>query len=234
MKTVIIFGDVINRLKKSLNIKSDRGIAVELKMAETTFNGRKKAQSLPFEEIITLAITKKLNIDWLFTGINPVYHIKKPAEDRKLLNYVDEFTVKIRHDFQLVPLYDVEASVGHGALVGLEQKIGDMAFRGDWLAAKGLVALECALIKARGDSMEPTINDGDLLLVDTRISAVKDDAIYVLQTDHHLIVKRVQQSLDGSMEIISDNKRYSNQTIKPGNAKDISVVGRVRWYGHEI
>jgi phage repressor protein C with HTH and peptisase S24 domain len=82
--------------------------------------------------------------------------------------------------------------------------------------------------------MEPTINYGDLLLLDTRVNAIKDDSIYILQTDHHLIVKRVQLSLDGSLLIISDNKRYATQTLSADQAKDVKVVGRLRWYGHEI
>jgi phage repressor protein C with HTH and peptisase S24 domain len=82
--------------------------------------------------------------------------------------------------------------------------------------------------------MEPTIHDGDLLLVDTQANTIKDDAIYIVQADHHLIVKRVQQALDGSLIIISDNKRYENQTIGSDQAEKVKVAGRVRWYGHEI
>lgn len=99
---------------------------------------------------------------------------------------------------------------------------------------KGLDATCCALIKARGDSMEPTLHDGDLLLIDTRFDAIKDDSIYILQADSHLIVKRVQLSLDGSLDIISDNPRYDKQTISAEDAKEIKVIGRLRWYGHEI
>jgi phage repressor protein C with HTH and peptisase S24 domain len=138
-------------------------------------------------------------------------------------------------DFALIAFYDVEAAAGHGCWVDSEKKVGQMAFRKDWLRGKGLEPERLALIKARGDSMEPTLSDGDLLLIDTRVEKITDDSIYIIQADNHLIVKRIQQNLDGSLSIISDNnERYDKQFIDPERAKQIKIAGRVCWYGHEI
>lgn len=137
-------------------------------------------------------------------------------------------------DFALVPFFDVEASTRNGSLADQELQTSPRAFRKDWLSQRGLEISKCMLITARGDSMEPTIYDGDLLLVDTRIDSIKDDSIYIAQHDHHLIVKRIQQALDGSLIIISDNQRYEKQIIKPEQAKEVKIAGRVRWIGHEI
>lgn len=137
-------------------------------------------------------------------------------------------------DFALVPVYNVEASAGHGTVVGEEQQISQLAFRKEWLKNKGLQKNKLAMIKAKGDSMEPTLHDGDLLLVDTAIEKIIDDAIYIIHADHHLIVKRLQQSLDGSVSVISDNPRYNQQNLNPDQAKKLKIAGRVCWYGHEI
>ncbi|MDD5271125.1 MAG: helix-turn-helix domain-containing protein, partial [Methylovulum sp.] len=69
-------------------------------------------------------------------------------------NYPVDKNKEAWEQFALVPLYDVEASAGWGRLVDQELKISDMAFRTDWLAARGLKPSHCALIRARGDSME--------------------------------------------------------------------------------
>jgi len=137
-------------------------------------------------------------------------------------------------DFALVPFYNVEASAGSGRLVDEESVVCEMAFRRDWLQSRGLNVRQCVLIKARGDSMEPTIYDGDLLLVDTRISSVVDDAIYIVHSDHALIVKRIQQSVNGTLIIISDNSRYKDVTLPASETDTVNIVGRVRWYGHEM
>lgn len=137
-------------------------------------------------------------------------------------------------DFTLVPVYNVQASAGHGSHVESELKTGHLAFRRDWLRDKGLKTKDLAIITAIGDSMEPTLSDGDIMLVDTSIDKIINDAIYIVQTDQHLIVKRIQQALDGSLIIISDNQRYERQKINPEQAKGVKIAGRVKWYGHEI
>jgi len=245
MKTVFNFEDVTERIKKALKINHDYELASLMNMKPTTFNSRKKSNSLPYEELLLLADTEKLNFNWLLTGqgnalntdaqtdltykqaLSPQFQAQEQRNHYRI-------APKSWEEFELVPFYDVEASAGAGALVDQEQIASEMAFRRDWLKEMGLQMAHCALIKARGDSMEETIHDGDLLLVDTRIDAIKDDAIYIIQTDHVLIVKRVQHALDGSLIIISDNDKYENQTISPMQADKLKVAGRVRWYGHVL
>lgn len=82
--------------------------------------------------------------------------------------------------------------------------------------------------------MEPTLYDGDLLLVDTRIEKIMDDAIYIIQDNHHLVVKRVQRTLGGALAIISDNPKYATQHLTSHQAQSLKINGRVCWYGHEI
>lgn len=234
MKTIFIFEDVILRLKNRLNITQDNDFANIIGMKPATYHARKKAQSLPFDEILSIANQENIDLNWLFFGIYPKFKPAITIEEHKNINYIDEFTVKIRHEFSLVPFYDVEASAGNGSLIEQEQKLGEMAFRNDWLAAKGLNSSHCALIKARGDSMEPTLFDGDLLLVDLRVNEVKDDAIYILLADNRLIVKRVQVLFNDTLAIISDNPFYATQKIKLDDTEKLNVVGKLRWHGHEI
>ena len=76
--------------------------------------------------------------------------------------------------------------------------------------------------------------NSDLLLVDTQVDTVFDDAIYIIQADHTLIVKRIQQSVNGALIIISDNSKYKDVTIPASETAQLKIAGRVRWYGHEI
>ena len=199
-------------------------------------------QKIPEDIIVKYIDYFNIDANWLLTGKGKMLKNMEYSElsstaiqtqDQKSSYDIDK-NKESWDQFALVPYYNVEASAGLGRLVDQELKISEMAFRTDWLAARGLKPSHCALIKARGDSMEPTINDGDLLLIDTLANTIKDDSIYIVQADHHLIVKRIQQALDGSLIIISDNNRYENQTIGADQVDKVKVVGRVRWYGHEI
>lgn len=83
MKTEFIFNDVISRCKEALKIKNDIDLAARLGMKPTTFNSRKKAGSLPFEEIIVLANTENLDFNWLLTGEGYMYRNANQVQDLK-------------------------------------------------------------------------------------------------------------------------------------------------------
>ncbi len=84
------------------------------------------------------------------------------------------------------------------------------------------------VISAYGDSMMPTFNDGDLLLVDAGIHAVDIDGVYVLRTNARLYIKRVRQRLDGTFEVRSDNQLVGTPEELSGKQK-VDVLGRVVW-----
>ena len=68
MKNEFNFLEITERVKNALNIKADYELAERLGMKATSFNSRKKAKSWPYEELLLLANTEKLNMDWLLTG----------------------------------------------------------------------------------------------------------------------------------------------------------------------
>ena len=134
-----------------------------------------------------------------------------------------------------MPRYDVEASAGPGAFAETEDVVDFMAFREDWVRRTLRVdPASLVLITAVGDSMEPAIRAGDLLLVDRSVDRILDDAIYVLAIAGRLIVKRVQQFLNGAVTIKSDSDSYVDETIAPEEIDQIRVAGRVRWIGRLI
>jgi len=138
-------------------------------------------------------------------------------------------------DFVLVPRYDIQASAGPGAFTDQEQIVDYLAFSRDWVSRTLRVdPSKLVLISAVGDSMEPAIRAGDLLLVDTSVGSFIDDAIYVIVMFEHLVVKRIQRFFRGAVIVKSDNPAYIEQTLGPDEAADVQVAGRVRWIGRMI
>jgi phage repressor protein C with HTH and peptisase S24 domain len=135
----------------------------------------------------------------------------------------------------LLPVYDTRASAGPGREIDDETVIYRIAFREEWVRSVTAAPLEdLAVIAVDGDSMEPTLRQGDTVLVDFgQKRPQRKDGIYVIRTDGGLQVKRLQIDLaSGRLVVLSDNKAYEAQHgIRP---EDLAVVGRVIWLGRQI
>lgn len=82
------------------------------------------------------------------------------------------------------------------------------------------------IIKARGDSMEPTINDSDVIWVDISYNFIAGDGIYLFCIGSELYAKRVRINfLDNSARITSDNPKY--EPIDANKYGNIQVIGKV-------
>ena len=80
-----------------------------------------------------------------------------------------------------------------------------------------------------GDSMSPTIEDGDILLVDTmQRDPAAIDGIYVLRAHDRLYITRVCQDINGRLEVSSDNPHVQTVSVLDGS-QQLEVLGRVIW-----
>lgn len=85
------------------------------------------------------------------------------------------------------------------------------------------------IIRAEGDSMEPSLRSGDVMLVDMRRKKAAGHKIYVIRRDGELLAKRLQVQHDRSVLIISDNKVWETEVIPPSDSDTIDIVGEVVW-----
>lgn len=150
--------------------------------------------------------------------------------DEKLLGAPDSAR---RSDFRLVPKLAVGASAGGGALNDGEALAGKVGFDENWLRHKGLDPSRLSLIQVEGDSMQPTLNDGDDIMVDASAAdRVPKNGIYVLRLDGMLIVKRLLPGKGGKLSIMSDNPTYL--PIHDVAADEVTIIGRVVWVGRSL
>lgn len=134
----------------------------------------------------------------------------------------------------LVPKLAIGASAGAGRTVDGEPVEGAVAFDPKWLRELGADARALSIIRVEGDSMAPTLNDGDDILVDGGDAAGQlRDGIYVLRMDDALMVKRIARAPGpGRISVISDNAQYRSWDDLPMSA--VQLVGRVVWTGRRV
>ena len=167
----------------------------------------------------------------------------KEAERRKLARYfaISEALLGGPADEDgsdgLVPVkrVSVRASAGPGSVIAAELAKPYFAFDGRWLRAlTATSAGKLSIVRVEGDSMAPTLNSGDDILVDPADCAQRlRDGIYVLRVDEALIVKRIALHPVGRrVTVQSDNPAYPDWP--DCDMAEIACIGRVVWAGRKI
>ena len=163
-------------------------------------SGYRKRQSLPMEQCIKIAERTGVSLDWLILGKGEMKGGSGAAK-------FDDA------DVVWVPLYDVEVSAGSGIEVYGERIIQRVPFAKSWLQGEGLHAGNLACLPVHGDSMEPTLQHGDIVLVNHE--KTRGDGVFVIRMGNALRVKRLQWLANGDLRISSDNAIYEPEQVNP-------------------
>ena len=126
-----------------------------------------------------------------------------------------------------IPLLSVSGSCGGGAADTNISLVKMIRVEEEWLRKNAIGAYDkrfLHVITATGDSMTPTIESGDFVIVDSSQKRVSSDGIYVLEYSGSVFIKRVQIFPGDHASILSDNVRY-----KPYDVDDLDklhVIGK--------
>lgn len=220
--------DFAQRLEEVLGREPISRFAARAQMSD---NGLKKylyeGTIPPIDRALRLANAAGCSFSWLMFGIGKRDETHPGIADSPLL-YTSPSS-----EFTRIASYEVAASAGHGSDVVHEAQTEPMAFRSDWLKREGLDPSKLAVIRAKGDSMEPTIADGDVLLVRLTNGDTPRDGLHVLRMNDGLFVKRLQFDL-GGVRVISDNPLYQSRDLTREQAAEMDVIGRVVWAGKKF
>ncbi|MBU0721754.1 helix-turn-helix domain-containing protein [bacterium] len=186
----------------------DKDIADILGISQMNFATMKKRDMIPFGELLDFCAKKSISINWILYGQSP------------------ESLVEATNKFYMVKYFGgVNASAGGGsdtACEAIEQLEIPEQFVNMLGGEKELKNIEA--INVSGDSMEPTFSYNDIVFINRAKTDLQRGGIFTIRTDAGLFIKRVQKRIDGKIDIISDNKVYSTQTLNPN---EIEVIGRV-------
>ena len=172
----------------------------------------------PISVVIHLAAAAGVRIEWLINGEGP-----KLASSTASANY------ETASDFVKVPVMDLALSAGVGALaLAPEAPREFLTLPVVYLRGHLGIAPEAAFaVSVVGDSMEKTLRDGDLAIVDSSCNAVDRPGIYALRRGDDLFVKRVLRRTDGSLLLKADNPDYPEESLTPDRIGELQVIGRI-------
>jgi transcriptional regulator with XRE-family HTH domain len=130
-------------------------------------------------------------------------------------------------DLIRVPFLSLRASAGPGSAPDDIEVLGSIPYSRQLLRRYGVNPEHAHALTNRGDSMFPTIEDGQVILIDRSVRQVRQDAIYVVSIDQDLRVKRIQKSMGGALTLKSDNPAYEAELLSATDAAKLKIEGRV-------
>ncbi len=179
-----------------------------------------------------IAFAMGVSTQWLLTGEGPMKAGDAIAETvAEYRSAVYEAAAEVNKDFVFVRMMQGRISAG-GGLVPDNRPEMAIAFRREWLERKGDPERMSA-IRVEGDSMVPTLQPSDIILVNHNVNTVTaNGGIYAIAFQDEIIVKRVEVMLPtGQLRIISDNKEYKEFGTDPDQ---VIINGKVIWYGRDL
>lgn len=180
--------------------------------------------------LIKTAKASGVQLEWLATGQG---QRDETSEETPASNTIQE---KLKDNISMIISYEgINVSAGFGSFnEDTTEPDGEEPYSDELLARLGVKAHHCAVFWANGNSMSPTIENGDQMLVDLSKKEVKGNRIYLVQNGDSVWVKRVKIEWDG-VELISDNKEeYRPIRISADEAQNLQIIGQVVHIGHSL
>jgi phage repressor protein C with HTH and peptisase S24 domain len=212
--------DRVERLREAIKkVGSAREAARLSGLPYGTLQGYIRGGELKLSNAASIARVAGVRLEWLATGEGPMQG-EHPVVTASAAppGYV------------LLPLVEARAAAGNHGGLRSDQIVDFIAFSENFLKQTLRRSPQnLALLTASGDSMDPTIRDGDLLLVDTSARRIEGSRIYVLAIGGALMVKRIQLRLDGSVVVKSDNAVYEPEVLAADQTSTLNILGQVVW-----
>lgn len=185
-------------------------------------NGR--TQKIRSEPAMFISDHFKIKSSWLISGIGDPF----AGGDR--IEAVDPEDIDEGSDDRFVPIKSlrIRCSAGHGQEPTYEDVTDENAFcyKRSWLQKYGYNPNKLVRLDVHGDSMEPTLYDGDHITVNLADTYIQSGHVYAVTYAGEYRVKRLERLMDGTVVVKSDNREYRTEEIS-GSDEMFRVIGRV-------
>lgn len=202
-------------------------------------------------EELTGILKKKISYTDIAKAMNVTRQYANQIKDKELtceqLNRINDFfgtnlatakynTLNTKDDEDCISIPvrgEVSASMGYGVTVYNESQTATYSISKQLARDLGGNTCHLEMIFAQGDSMMPTIEGGDSLLVDHSRKEIYDGKIYCVRIENQLYAKRLQKIPPDTVVIVSDNAKYRSFEIDLSKCSDydFEVIGEIRWWG---
>jgi phage repressor protein C with HTH and peptisase S24 domain len=225
------FSEVWERVRAATGIDTFVGLAAEVGVLQSAVSKMKAKDEFPPKWIFAIARKHGLAADWLAEGLGPRRRPPgSPASGSGTDVPAGQGPDPSAFDF--VPMAETHLSAGTGAFV-LSESISDYyAFRTEWLRRVVTSSNHAVLMPVAGDSMEPEIRNGDVVMLDITQCRLHEGNIYALRLGDTIAIKRLSLRPGNRILVISDNK--DEYPPYEADLSDIQILGKVVWIARTL
>lgn len=212
------FGSINDRIRELLKGRTTRKAAEDWGIPLSTLSAYLSRGSMPSADKVYKIMDKEgVSLEWLVTG-KESEPAQKEAKDTSYIPLV------------YVEKHNVVASAGGGAHVDEESVVDYYPFSMEYLKKQRISHCDLSIIEARGDSMEPTIESGDDIVIAKWYDSdnMASQGVHVINLDGDLRVKRLKYDIaNDGYRIISDNPLYKEEFVKRAELDRMRIIGEV-------
>lgn len=153
-------------------------------------------------------------VDDLLDLVPGARRVHEAAEGDASLTQIMKVTIKVQAG---ITGFRVEPEHHDGKTMGVPT---------DWVRTERFVASDLLAITVRGESMEPSLYDGDVIVVNTGDKQLVDGSVYAINYEGEVVVKRMVRDA-GMWWLMSDNIDQRKFHRKSCKGAECIVIGRV-------
>lgn len=233
--TGLTVGDRVRECRRSRKW-SQAELAKRASVSQVTISHVENNMSDQSKFLPQLASALGVSSEYLLSGKEYIEKNKGSLEDFVVIGGGTSGEIPSKEEYCLIPKFNISGSCGSGSIIDNVDIKGGLVFSQSWIAAQGLNEESLVVISAVGDSMYPTIENDQVLLVDTNDKVIRSSKIYFLCIDGEHYIKRLINMITHWV-IRSDNpdkQQYPDIEISSENMNLIQVEGRVVWRGGSL
>lgn len=205
------------KVSDAIGLRNQNELSAAIGVNSSSITQARKRDKIPANWILKLCLKYGLNPNWLEKDIGPAF--------------IQPFN-NAEEEFMQIPKVRARLCAGGGSFeVGSEIE-GYYSFRKDWLARKGN-AEKMVLMDIFGNSMEPELKEGDVVLIDESKKDILAGSIYAVGIDDTIMVKRLEKRPKG-LALLSENTKNETIYMEGEDLNRVRLIGKVLWIGREF
>jgi len=208
-------------LKTDAEIKREMGRVFGI-TAESVRKWLANASKPQHDKTMEIADYTGVRAEWLLTGRGSMTETGEPSTAVR-----DQSGLYVT-----IPFHKARAGAGSGAFNEDHTEIpGGLKFRSESLQRRRLAPENMLTVFVHGNSMQPTMDEGDLVMLDSSKNSVIDGEVFgIIGPDGETRLKRLFQMMDGRVRLASDNAdkfTYPDEILE--SAEKLTIIGRFVW-----